>query len=98
MAVRLPACGYTLDRLTYVITARDPRTRPGGEQGERLYAPAEVLADWAAALRDDFKLGPGVRTLDASVYPLRTGHAHVCADAPDGERCSLQARQVNDAA
>jgi len=62
-----------------VIAARDPRTRPGSEPGERLYAPAEVLADWADALRDDLALAPGDRSLDASVHLLRTGHAHVCA-------------------
>jgi len=62
-----------------VIAARDPRTRPGSEPGERLYAPAEVLADWADALRDDLALAPGDRSLDASVRLLRTGHAHVCA-------------------
>ncbi len=62
-----------------VIAARDRRTRPGGEPGERLYAPAEVLADWADALRDDLELAPGDRTLDSTVYLLRAGHAHVCA-------------------
>lgn len=62
-----------------VLAARDPRTRPSGEPGERLYAPAEVLADWAAALRDDLALTPGDRTLEASVHLLRTGHGHVCA-------------------
>lgn len=62
-----------------VVAARDPRTRPGGEPGERLYAPAEVLADWADALRDDLELAPGDRTLEASVRLLRAGHAHVCA-------------------
>lgn len=62
-----------------VIAARDPRTRPGGEPGERLYAPAEVLADWADALRDDLALAQGDRTLEASVHLLRAGHAHVCA-------------------
>jgi len=62
-----------------VIAARDPRTRPGGEPGERLYAPAEVLADWADALRDDLELTSGDRTLEASVHLLRAGHAHVCA-------------------
>jgi len=62
-----------------VIAARDPRTRPGGEPGERLYAPAEVLADWADALRDDLALAPGDRTLDSTVYLLRAGHGHVCA-------------------
>jgi len=62
-----------------VIAARDPRTRPGGEHGERLYAPVEVLADWADALRDDLELAVGDRTLEASVHLLRAGHAHVCA-------------------
>lgn len=71
--------GYTAPADLRVIAARDPRTRPGSEPGEQLYAPAEVLADWAAALRDDLALGPGDRSLDASVHLLRTGHAHVCA-------------------
>jgi len=62
-----------------VIAARDPRTRPSGEPGERLYAPAEVLADWADALRDDLELTSGDRTLKASVHLLRAGHANVCA-------------------
>lgn len=61
------------------IAARDRRTRPGTEPGDRLTAPVQVLADWADALRDDLRMPPGRRTLDDACRLLREQHSRVCA-------------------